>query len=160
MLRPIRLAGYRDRRPRAQVRFLLIYAITVAHGLHILWHVFPKEQQACILRQYALFAIMMYICQLSPAFDVDIIDSIQTVELVGQCDWEAVVDETLEHRWFRDSHFFKVVRAPKEFEETYGKKDGFYLKAAVKFLAEFDGWEGFGLGIGGFVPSRDEYKPE
>lgn len=44
--------------------------------------------------------------------------------------------------------------------KTYGKKGDFYFKAAVKFLTEFDAWEGFGFGIEGFVPSRDGYRPE
>lgn len=117
--------------------FFLIHTMTLAHGLRILWHLFPEEQRACILRQYALFVIIVYICQLRPVFDVDIIDSIP-VELNDDCDWKAVVDQALKHRRLRDSNFFKVFRAPREFEETYGKRDDLYLKAAVKFPTEFE----------------------
>lgn len=49
---------------------------------------------------------------------------------------------------------------PRAFEETYGGKDGFYLKATVKFFTEFDGWERLGLGIEGFLPSCDVSRPE
>ncbi|OJJ86404.1 questin oxidase family protein [Aspergillus glaucus CBS 516.65] len=94
-------------------------------------------QRACILRQYALFVIIVYICQLRLVFDVDIIDSIP-VELSDDCDWKAMVDQALKHKRLRDSNFFEVFRAPREFEETYGKRDDLYLKAAVKFPTEFE----------------------
>ena len=38
------------------------------------------------------------------------------------------------------------LRALKEFAEVFGEKDGLYLKAAVKFADQFDGWIGFGGG--------------
>lgn len=106
--------------------------MTLAYGLRILWHLFPEEHRACILRQYALFVIIVYICQLRPLFDVDIFDSI----LVELSDWKAVVDQALKQ--LRDSNFFKIFRAPREFEETYGKRDDLYLRAAVKFPTEFE----------------------
>ncbi|GFF74680.1 hypothetical protein IFM47457_03702 [Aspergillus lentulus] len=143
---------------QAKYDFYLVHTMTVAHALRVLWDQFPKEQRACILRQYALFIILVYICQKKPAFEADIIDTILSVELGGQ-DWESVRAKALGHRWLKDSHFFKVVRAPMAFEETFGNKDNFYLKASAKFIAEFDGWEGFGLGVEGFLPNRDGYKP-
>lgn len=54
----------------------------------------------------------------------------------------------------------QVVRAPKVFEETFGRKDHFYLKAAIKYVTEFHGWEGYGQGVAGFIPSRDGWRPE
>ncbi|KAJ5177170.1 uncharacterized protein N7482_003047 [Penicillium canariense] len=136
--------------------FFLMHTMTVAHAVRVLWHFLPKERHACILRQYALFVIMIYICQLKPTFDVHIIDSIDSVSLDGR-DWDFVVSQALTHTWYKDAHFFKAVRGPKVFEKTYGTKDNFYLKAAAKFVDEFDGWEGFGLGVEGFIPSRDGY---
>jgi hypothetical protein len=37
----------------------------------------------------------------------------------------------------------KAIRAIKEASELFGDDDGFYLKAAVKFAAEFEEWTGF-----------------
>ncbi|QKX62864.1 uncharacterized protein TRUGW13939_10029 [Talaromyces rugulosus] len=138
--------------------FYLAHTMTVAHGLRVLWDLFPEDQRICILRQYALFIILVYICQKKPAFEANIIDTILSVEL-GDQDWESVRAKALGHRWLKDSHFFKVVRAPMVFHETYGDKDNFYLKASAKFIAEFNGWEGFGDGVEGFLPNRDGYKP-
>lgn len=99
---------------------------------------------------------MTYICQQRPIFGLK---PIEAVKLSGR-DWEWVLDTALPHKWALDVHFFKAIRAPKVFEETFGRKDNFYLKAAVNFVTEFRGWEGYGEGVVGFVPSRDGYRPE
>jgi hypothetical protein len=143
--------------------FYLVHTMTVAHALRVLWEVFPEAQRACILRQYALFVIMVYICQKKPEIHRDLIDTIDGVQLRkgGEDDgWDALVARALRHKWYKDSHFFKVVRAPRVFEETFECKNDFYRKAAAKFVAEFDGWEGFGVGVEGFLPSRDGYIPD
>lgn len=140
--------------------FYLIHTMTVAHALRVLWELFPEDQRTCILRQYALFVIIVYICQLRPKVDFGLIEVIESVELKEGDTWDSLVSSALQHKWFKDSHFFKVIRALKAFQEAYGSKMGFYQKASVKFLTEFNGWEGFGLGVEGFVPNRDGYVPE
>ncbi|KAF7179895.1 hypothetical protein CNMCM7691_008947 [Aspergillus felis] len=136
--------------------FFNVHIMTVAHALRVLWHYFPTDRRVSILKQYALFGIMTYICQLRPRFSLDWIEA---VEVDGR-DWNWVLDTALAHKWALDAHFFKVVRAPKVFEETFGRKNDFYLRAAIKYVTEFDGWEGYGQGVAGFIPSRDGYRPE
>jgi hypothetical protein len=89
-------------------------------------------------------------------FDLNKIEEVQT----GRKDWNWVISTALKHKWALDAHFFKVVRAPNVFEDLFGAKNEFYLKAGIKFVTEFDGWEGFGDGIDGFNPGRDVYVPE
>ncbi|KAH8688711.1 hypothetical protein BGW36DRAFT_434010 [Talaromyces proteolyticus] len=139
--------------------FYLIHVMTVAHAIRILWQTFPEDRQSAILRQYGLFVLLVYICQQKPNFSEDTAESISSVCLSNH-DWKWVVEKALSHKWAKDSHFFKAVRAPKAFSETYGKKDEFYLKASLKYVTEFNGWEGFGEGVEGFLPSRDGYRPE
>ncbi|KFZ03552.1 hypothetical protein V502_10855 [Pseudogymnoascus sp. VKM F-4520 (FW-2644)] len=139
--------------PEASFDFYNAHIMTVAHALRVLWHYFPPQRQVSILRQFALFAILNYVSQLRPAFGME---GIETVKVDGR-DWGWVVDTALKHKWALDVHFFKVVRAPRVFEESYGRKDDFYLMAAIKYVTEFQGWEGYGKGVEGFVPSRDGY---
>lgn len=136
--------------------FFYAHVMTVSHALRILFHHLPEDRRECILRQYAMYAIFIYILQFRLPFDKSAVDSIPTE---GR-DWTWVMEKTLKHKWALDDHFFKVVRALKAFAETYGEKDGYYLKAAIKYITEFDGWEGFGLGVEGFLPNRDGYVPE
>ncbi|KAL4903421.1 hypothetical protein BDW74DRAFT_186085 [Aspergillus multicolor] len=139
--------------------FYLAHTMTVAHALRVLWEFSPMDRE-CILRQYALFVIMTYICQLRPEVNVNLMDSIETIQLKSDDDWKSLMQKALCHEWYKDSHFFKVVRAPRAFEETFGVKNGFYRKAAIKVRSQFDGWEGFGEGVEGFLPSRDGYRPD
>jgi hypothetical protein len=145
-------SGYGD----GKYDFFHAHIMTVAHAIRILFQYFPLERRISILRQYAFFSILIYILQKRLSWGVD---AIEAVEIEGR-DWNWVTDTALKHKWALDDHFFKVVRAPKAFAETYGDKGGFYLKAAIKYLTDFNGWEGFGEGVLGFLPSRDGYNPE
>ncbi|KAJ5413827.1 hypothetical protein N7509_000454 [Penicillium cosmopolitanum] len=126
-----------------QYDFYLIHTMTVAQAI----------------RQYALFLLLIYICQMKPEFPTKIIQRIDSIDLGGH-DWSWVMAQALEHRWAKDSHFFKVVRAPKAFEDAFGRKSDHYLKASVKFISEFNGWNGFGEGVAGYLPDRDGFHPD
>jgi hypothetical protein len=139
--------------PRDSFDFFTAHIMTLGHALRVLWHFFPPAHRASILKQYALFGLMTYVCQLRPPFVLDWI--IKDVDLAGR-DWNWVIDTALASKWALDAHFFKVVRAPKVFEETFGRKNDFYLKASVKYVTEFRNWRGFGDGVSGVVPGDDE----
>ncbi|KAJ5376640.1 hypothetical protein N7509_013526 [Penicillium cosmopolitanum] len=142
-----------------QYDFYLIHTMTVAQAIRVLWHFIPEERHASILKQYALFLLLIYVCQMKPEFPTEIIQCIDSIDLGGH-DWSWVMAQALEHRWAKDSHFFKVARAPKAFEDTFGKKSDHYLKASVKFISEFNGWNGFGEGVAGYLPDRDGFHPD
>ena len=150
------LLAISDGDPERSFDFYHLHLMTVAHAIRIIWQYFPVERRKDILRQFALFAILIYIAQLRPPFGMQRIESVKTE---GR-DWEWVRQTALAHKWILDNHFFKAVRAPKAFAEIFGEKDDFYLKAAIKFLTEFRGWEGFGKGVEDYLPPRDGYRPE
>lgn len=131
--------------------FYNAHIMTVAHALRVLWHYLPPHRRVSALRQYALFGLMTYVCQLRPEFSIAAIEAVA----LDARDWDWVVETALVSPWALDVHFFKVVRAPMVFEETYGHKSGFYLKAAVKYVTEFRGWEGYGKGVAGFIAGRN-----
>lgn len=135
--------------------FYCIHLMTVLHALRILWEFVPVSYRKKVLRQYALFTILIYVAQLKPGWSME---GIEAVDLKGR-DWDWVLHKALSHDWVLDAHFFKVVRGPKAFAETYGSKEDFYLKAAVKFLTTFNGWEGFGDGVAGYDPKTQGYRP-
>lgn len=135
--------------------FFYAHILTAAHAFRVLLPNFPPERHHSLLRQYGLYTILIYVLQLRLDVNVENIDSF---DLAGR-DWNWVAKSALENKWGLDDHFFKVVRGIKSFRDLYGEKDGFYLKAAVKFVSEFNGWEGFGEGVMGFLPSRDGFIP-
>lgn len=136
--------------------FYNAHILTVAHALRVLWTYLPPKHLATVLKQYVLFMILTYVSQLRPDFGIEVLEEV-TLDGRG---WDWVINTALDSKWALDVHFFKVVRAPKVFEETFGRKEDIYLKAAIKYVTEFRGWEGYGPGIEGFVPSRDGWMPE
>ncbi|KAH6986634.1 MGS207 protein [Ilyonectria destructans] len=106
--------------------FYLAYILTVGHALRILLPLIPEQHRIPIIN-----------------FGPDTTKSFKTDHL----SWDAIYKSTLESKWSNDVHWPKVVRALKVVEELRGAEDGFYKLAAAKFIAEFDGWTGFGLGV-------------
>jgi hypothetical protein len=130
--------------------FFLIHIMTVAHAFRVMWNEFSEEVRESLINEYALWTITLYAGQLRRPFGIE---HIECIDLKGR-DWAWAIRTALEHRGRLDSHFFKVVSAPKVFAETFGEKDGFYLKALVKFLEEYKGWKGFGVGTDGVDPAE------
>lgn len=122
--------------------FYLAHVLTVGHALRILLPLMPGQHRIPVLKQFGLYTILVYLAQLRPGFGPDTIKSFKT-DLTS---WDDIFKRALESKWSNDIHWPKVVRALKAVEELRGSEDGFYQKAAVKFIAEFDGWTGFGLG--------------
>lgn len=123
--------------------FFLAHLLTVGHALRVLMPHFRPVHHEPILKQYVLFAILVYIAQLRPKFGKA---DVETVDLKDR-DWEWVSQTALAAEWSLDLHYAKVIRALKVSAETWGEKDNFYSKAAVKFVTGFNGWTGFGLGV-------------
>ena len=98
-----------------------------------------------MLRQFVMWSIIIYCAQMRRQVDKGAIES---VHLAGR-DWEWVRQAALNGKNSLDAHYVKVVRALKVGAELYGEKNGFYLKAAVKFVSEFSEWTGFGRGVEG-----------
>lgn len=144
-------SGYFD----GKYDFFYAHILTAAHAFRVLLPNFHRERHYSLLRQFGLYTILLYVLQFRLEVNADRIDSFDLAER----DWNWVTKSALENKWGLDDHFFKVVRGIKSFRDLYGEKDGFYLRAAVKFVSEFNGWEGFGEGVMGFLPSRDGFIP-
>ncbi|KAH7142685.1 MGS207 protein [Dactylonectria estremocensis] len=123
--------------------FYLAHVLTVGHALRILLPLMPEQHRISVMKQYGLYTILVYLAQLRPSFGPDAIKSFKAEHL----SWDAINKSALESKWSNDVHWPKVVRALKVVEDLRGSEDGYYKLAAVKFLAEFDGWTGFGLGV-------------
>lgn len=132
-----------------QFDFFLIHILTVVHGIRILLPTcFPRARWESIYRQFWLWTLLMYVSQLRRPIH-DGAEASKNYDLQGR-DWAWVENRALTDKWSLDAHYVKVIRALKVGPELFGDKDGWYLKAAVKFIDQFSGWVGFGKGIDDF----------
>jgi hypothetical protein len=83
----------------------------------------PAQASGDCLKAVRLFVILTYVSQLRPDFGIEVLEEV-TLDGRG---WDWVINTALNSKWALDVHFFKVVRAPKVFEETFGQKEDIYI---------------------------------
>ncbi|KAK0278068.1 hypothetical protein LTR35_009390 [Friedmanniomyces endolithicus] len=122
--------------------FFAVHLLTTSHAVRILLPTLPSRHHVPLLRQWWLLTLLVYIAQLRPHLNID---TIKLVELEGRS-WPFVTELGLTGKYRTDAHFVKALRSMREAGGTWDKggRNGFYLKAAVKFGEEFGGWGGFG----------------
>lgn len=120
--------------------FFLVHSLTSSHAIRIILPFIPPSFHVSLVRQWWLLTLTVYIAQLRPTLDTK---SILNHERAGRT-WAWVDREALESKWRFDAHYVKALRAMKEAAITWDDKDLFYLKAALKFAADFEGWSGLG----------------
>ncbi|CZR43972.1 uncharacterized protein FPRO_13780 [Fusarium proliferatum ET1] len=127
--------------------FFLAHVLTVGHALRILLPIMPEDRRLTMMKQFGLFTTITYLMQLRPSFGIEKMKPLNS----DNSSWESISKKALESKWSTDMHWAKVIRALKMVEEIRGSEDGLYQQAAAKFLTEFNGWTGFGLGSDAIV---------
>ncbi|KAI4241679.1 MAG: hypothetical protein L6R42_011200 [Xanthoria sp. 1 TBL-2021] len=134
--------------------FFLVHVLTTSHAVRILLPLLPPKYHVPLVRQWWLLTLSVYIAQLRPEI---MLSSVSDYDLKGR-DWEWVNKQAIEAKHALDAHYVKGLRAMKTAAQTWGDDDRFYLKAAVRFGHEFDGWGGFGSSSKeGAQPSDSKY---
>ncbi|EHK99287.1 hypothetical protein GLAREA_08752 [Glarea lozoyensis ATCC 20868] len=118
--------------------FFMVHILTTSHAVRILIPLIPKRFHVSLVRQWWLLTIAVYIMQLRPEIDEDIVGK------PGGKSWGYVDKMAVEGGWSADAHFVKAVRAIKEAAFTWGDVHEKYLSAAVYLVDDFKGWTGFG----------------
>jgi hypothetical protein len=122
--------------------FFLVHLLTTSHAIRILLPFFPAHTHIRLIKQWLLITMAIYITQLRPSLAIASQEQ-ERYDLKGR-DWAFVTDKAIKgpHRF--DAHFVKGCRAMMEGAKTWGDKDQWFLRCAVRFADEFDAWGGFG----------------
>ncbi|KAL8977479.1 MAG: hypothetical protein Q9205_006731 [Flavoplaca limonia] len=120
----------------AKFDFFLVHTLTTSHAVRILLPLLPAKYHIPLVRQWWLLTLSVYIAQLRPEI---LLSSVGGFHWKGR-GWAWVDKRAVEGKHSLDAHFVKGLRAMKAAKATWGDKEGFYLKAAVRFGEEFDGW--------------------
>lgn len=116
--------------------FLLVHLLTTSHAVRILLPFLEPQHHVPLVREWLLITLSIYITQSRPAIKKE---HVTGYDHRGRT-WDFVTDTALHGKHKFDAHFVKACRAMHEAERTWGKKDDYWLKAAVKFADEFPGW--------------------
>ena len=125
--------------PPKDYNFFVVHLLTTSHAVRIILPLIPAKYHIPLLRQWWLITLAIYIAQGRPRVDLA---NIEAFDHEGM-DWPTVDRHAIESKHALDAHYVKALRAMKVAAETWGDPKDYYLKAAVRFDKEFDGW-GFG----------------
>nr|POF12904.1 hypothetical protein CFP56_10054 [Quercus suber] len=125
--------------PNDKFDFFIVHLLTTSHTLRVLLPLLPSKWHISLLRQWWLLTLLVYIAQGRPKINID---NIKLVELEGR-DWKWVTHRALKSEHQTDAHYVKALRSIQEASKTWSDPNHFFLRAAVKFGEDFDGWGGF-----------------
>ncbi|CAF2633640.1 unnamed protein product [Rotaria sp. Silwood2] len=111
--------------------FFLLHLVTSMHAIRMIYpHINDQKLAEHILWQFFYIASMIYISQLRPEINEELIYNYKIDN--SKQNWNYVIERTLNTNLAEDSHLVKVVRTLRDAETVYGIKNGLYLKTAVK----------------------------
>lgn len=121
--------------------FFLVHMLTTAHAVRVLLPHLPTQYHTTLLKEWLLTAVLAYVAQNRPKLDPSYV---KDFELQGR-DWEYVRRQAIESKYSTDAHYVKACRALHVAAQTWkgGEEDEWFLRCAVRFVSEFDGWGGF-----------------
>ena len=125
--------------------FFLVHLLTTSHAVRILIPFFDPQYHVPLVKEWLLITLAIYIAQLRPLIKISYVTDV----VLHERDWEFVTTQAIEGTHKFDAHFVKACRAMRAAARVWGddgadgQSEKFWLKAAVKFSSEFEGWGGF-----------------
>jgi hypothetical protein len=127
--------------------FFLLHLLTSMNAIRIIYpHLNNPQIFEHILLQFFYFAIVIYISQLRPEINEQLIYDYKIDN--EKSNWNYVIDRILNTKLIDDAHAVKVIRALRDAEKVYGEKNGLYLKTAVKSVDNLD-YDEIWIGVSG-----------
>jgi len=121
--------------------FYLNHNLTFLNCVRILMPLFPNHHRKTLIRIYWVLTILSYITQQRPLISKSLLEQVEVTMT-----WEEVKEATLKRDRKRafDAHFLKTVQILVVFKDIWPDSQTIFLKAANKFVKEFEEWTGFG----------------
>jgi hypothetical protein len=86
--------------------FFMVHILTTSHAVRVLLPMIPKRFHVSLVRQWWLLTIAVYIAQLRPGIDEDVVGS------PGGKSWSYVEKAAVEGGWSLDAHHVKGIYLP------------------------------------------------
>ncbi|KAJ5548739.1 hypothetical protein N7513_005973 [Penicillium frequentans] len=116
--------------------FFLVHIVTTSHAVRVLLPLIPAKFQIPLLRQWWLMTLTNFIGQHRPEIHLD---RVHGYDLQGR-DWKWAASKAVKGENSTDVHYVKAIRSLAQMATTWNDHENFYLKAAVRFADDFNGW--------------------
>ncbi|EPE06729.1 hypothetical protein F503_03156 [Ophiostoma piceae UAMH 11346] len=107
-------------------------ALSVSHGVRVLLPCIPAKYHLCILQQWWLLALAIYIEAGLPAVPEDAVDG----AAAESKDWRYVNDKAI----ISNQPYMMVLHSLRTASQTWTDESDYYLAAAVRFVDDFGSW--------------------
>ena len=115
----------------------LLHPLLMIHAIHVILPHTPDKVHISLVQQWWLTMLAIYVAQLRPEIDFDVIEGCDTQDK----NWGWVKQQALKSPYATDAYFLQTLRVLKELGEAWQDAEEYYLRAAVKFVDDFDGWK-------------------
>ncbi|RMZ86776.1 hypothetical protein DV736_g5993, partial [Chaetothyriales sp. CBS 134916] len=120
--------------------FFFVHLLNTTHAVRVILPNIPPHQHITLLREWLLTALLMYVSQNRPKLEAEYVTSFE----LANRDWDYVRKQATEGPHASDAHFVKACRVLIAMSDTWGNgEDKWFLRCAVRFAVEFEGWGGF-----------------
>ncbi|KAK5990788.1 hypothetical protein PT974_09061 [Cladobotryum mycophilum] len=116
--------------------FFIVHLLTTSHAIRVLLSFVPHHHHITLVREWWLLVLTIFLFKGRPLPNLDNVDK----DLKGR-NWKYVEDKALNSQWSKDAHFVKAIRAMRDAARTWGDADEQYLRSAVTFVDNFQGWD-------------------
>jgi hypothetical protein len=108
----------------------------MSHAIHVILPHTPDKVHISLVQQWWLTTLAIYVAQLRPEIDFDVIANYDLQDK----DWKWIAQQALKNSHATDAYFLQTLRVLNELGEAWEDSEDYFLKAAVKFVDDFDGW--------------------
>ncbi|PCH02136.1 protein of unknown function DUF4243 [Penicillium occitanis (nom. inval.)] len=115
----------------------LLHPLLMIHAIHVILPHTPDKVHISLVQQWWLTTLAIYVGQLRPEIDFDVIEGYDTQDK----NWGWVKQQALKSPYATDAYFLQTLRVLKELGEAWQDAEEHHLRAAVKFVDDFDGWK-------------------
>ncbi|KAK9477326.1 hypothetical protein V1514DRAFT_334122 [Lipomyces japonicus] len=124
-----------------QFDFVLVHALTVSNAvLNLLSQLPDRKHQVSLAGQLWTFLILTYLTSQRPVVSQAKLLEYHDSGHEARLNWQHVTELALSGKWRHDAHYVKAIRALKTLDEIHNHQDPVYLRQAVFFATEFNGW--------------------
>lgn len=114
----------------------LLHPLLMSHAIQVILPHTPDKVHVSLVQQWWLTTLAIYVAQLRPEIDFDVITASDTH---GK-NWGWIKEQALKSPHATDAYFLQTLRVLKELGEAWDDPEEYHLKAAVKFVGDFEGW--------------------
>lgn len=121
----------------------LLFPLLMSHAIHVILPHIPGNVQITLVQQWWLTTLAIFVAQLRPEIDFEIIARYESENETKN--WKWIAQQATKSSHASDAYFVHMLRVLRDLGHAWPDSEDYFLKAGVKFTKEFGGWNEISL---------------